>query len=76
MPPAGALIFELIILGGRPYVAVFYVAQALDDMRNARGTLPVVTPVPIPGCSSFAGMCSLDRFAQLVHQALDPDCSP
>jgi 4-phytase/acid phosphatase len=74
-PPAGALIFELHGRGARRDVAVFYVAQSLDDMRNATGTSPVRTHVPIPGCG-FGRTCPLDRFVQLVQQALDPDCSP
>jgi 4-phytase/acid phosphatase len=74
-PPAGALIFELRARGGRREVAAFYVAQSLDDMRNATGTSPVRTPVRIPGCGDGRA-CPLDRFAALVQQALDPDCSP
>ena len=74
-PPAGALIFELRQTDEEVRtVYAYYVAQSLDDMRNASGTAPVRTRVRIPGCGSGTA-CSLDNFAKLVERALDPDCS-
>jgi hypothetical protein len=73
-PPTGALIFELYGGVGLRNVSVSYVAQSLDDMRSAAGRSPRRTPVPIPGCSS-GSLCTLDDFAKLVEQSLDPECS-
>lgn len=73
-PPAGALMFELHqARSGIRYVSVFYVAQSLDDMRNATGTSPLRTPVAISGCSD-ASQCPVDQFMKLAEQVLEPDC--
>jgi 4-phytase/acid phosphatase len=77
-PPAGALAFELRAAGlGIPNVYVSYIAQALDDMRDLKGDRPERTPVFVPNCSASATgfPCPLDRFAALVNQKLDPNCS-
>jgi 4-phytase/acid phosphatase len=72
-PPAGALVFELRQTdAGERNVYAYYVAQRLEDMRDAPSAPPVWTPVPIPNCGKD-GPCPLRDFKTLVR--LDPDCS-
>lgn len=67
-PPAGALIFELHRTPDEQRtVSAHYVAQTPDDMRKLQGTNPYR--------SILFGNVSLDDFAALVTQALDPDQS-
>jgi 4-phytase / acid phosphatase len=76
-PPGGALVFELWRSpgDGKFSVRVYYTAQTLDQMREAR-TLTLDTPPPratvfVPGCSSSDQSCTLEAFSALVHRSVD-----
>ena len=57
-----------------------YVAQSLEQMRNATPltaeTPPVKTPLRLPGCSTAAAgfPCTLEEFAVAIRNTLDRDC--
>lgn len=80
-PPAGALVFE-VHAGADHKQRVFtsFVAQAVDQMRNAtvltQETPPVRTPLRLAGCSSSAPgyPCTVEEFAVVLRNALDRDC--
>jgi 4-phytase / acid phosphatase len=80
-PPAGALMFE-VREGADKKLRVYssYVAQSMDQMRNATPlTLdvpPVKTPLRLPGCSTSAPgfPCTLEEFAVAARNVLDRDC--
>ncbi len=73
-PPGGALVFELWRRRdkGEFSVRTFYVAQTLDQMRNAtplsNENPPERVPVFVPGCSQADGSCEWGAF-QLAVQA-------
>lgn len=75
----GALVFELRqSKGAGGYrVRAYYVSQSMEQMRESAALSlehpPEMAPIFIPGCSqATAGYdCPLDRFTQLVKQAVD-----
>ena len=79
-PPGGALVFEVWRdLVTREYsVRTYYVAQTLEQMREARPlTLtspPAKAPVFVPGCSTAADgfPCSWKGFRRVLESAIDP----
>ncbi len=80
--PGGAVSFELLrdTQGGRRYVRVVYLAQTLDQLRNAteldQRTRPGMVEVAIPGCAGelVQNACPLDRFVAVARAAIDPAC--
>jgi 4-phytase/acid phosphatase len=76
-PPGGALVFELWKNRGtgKYSVGVFYVAQTLDQMRNATplhlATPPERAPVFVPGCGRADGMCGWEAFQTTVEAETD-----
>jgi 4-phytase/acid phosphatase len=77
-PPGGALVLELWKDGstGEYSVRTFYMAQTLDQMRNATplsvNNPPERVPVFLPGCSQADSSCSWKAFQQAVHAGTDP----
>jgi 4-phytase/acid phosphatase len=75
-PPGGALVFELWKNRGAEVYSVhtFYVAQTLDQMRNATpltlANPPERVPVFVPACSRADGSCSWETFKQTVQTAI------
>ena len=74
-PPGGALVFELWKRRGtgEPFVKTFYMAQTLEQMRNATPlsieSPPERVPVFVPGCSRADGSCSWKEFQRVVQAA-------
>lgn len=80
-PPAGALVFELRrAKGGAASVRAAFVAQTLDQMRDATplsaASPPARAEIAIPGCAGASGGagCPLPDFAKQVRAAVDADC--
>jgi 4-phytase/acid phosphatase len=77
-PPGGALVFELWRKrrGSNYFVRTYYMAQTLDQMRNATPlTLdnpPERVPVFVPGCGQADGSCTWSKFQQTVRAGIDP----
>jgi 4-phytase/acid phosphatase len=75
-PPGGALVFELWKrrATGDYSVRTFYVAQTLDQMRNATPLSiqgpPERVPVFVPGCSQADGACKWSAFQQTVQAGI------
>jgi 4-phytase / acid phosphatase len=75
-PPGGALVFEVWKQGSGDYaVRTYFMAQTLDQMRNA-APLSLATPperegVFVPGCSRADGSCGWRAFQSAVRAALD-----
>jgi len=80
-PPGGTLVFELwrSKADGKFSVRLYYTAQTLEQMREARPlTLqnpPARVPVFVPGCSTQDESCTLADFSAAVRQAIDPTVS-
>jgi 4-phytase/acid phosphatase len=77
-PPGGALVFSLWRDdAGQDSVTAQYIAQSLDQMRNAdRLTVaapPVSQKVSIPGCQTGSDSygCTWDRFKAAMQKATD-----
>lgn len=76
-PPGGALVFELWkdAAAGDYSVRTWYMAQTLDQMRNATPlsaqSPPERVPVFIPGCGRADGYCEWKRFQQAIHAGID-----
>jgi 4-phytase/acid phosphatase len=80
-PPAGALMFEVReVPNGKLHVYTSYVAQSMEQMRNATpltgDVQPLKSPLRLPGCSTNATgfPCTLEEFAIAVRNTLDRDC--
>jgi 4-phytase / acid phosphatase len=86
-PPGGALLFELwrSRSDGKPLVRLEYIAQTLEQMRQAQTLSPAnppdQEPIFLPGCSgqgpssqgpSMDMSCSLDDFRGALNTAIDP----
>jgi 4-phytase/acid phosphatase len=77
-PPGGALTFEFWKKNGQPTYSVraYYIAQTLDQMRNATplsmATPPERVPVFIPGCSRADQSCDWGTFEMTMQTAIDP----
>jgi 4-phytase/acid phosphatase len=77
-PPGGALVFELWKSGGSAEYSVrtYYMAQTLDQMRNATpltlANPPERVPVYVPGCGRGNGSCEWSAFEKTVRAATDP----
>jgi 4-phytase/acid phosphatase len=78
-PPGGALIFSLWHDDAAgDSVTARYVAQSLDQMRNAEKLTMAAPPesrdVSIPGCDSIGVKlgCSWDGFKKTLQKAIDP----
>ncbi|MGD0731903.1 MAG: histidine-type phosphatase [Terracidiphilus sp.] len=77
-PPGGALVFELWKnrASGEFSVRAFYVAQTLDQMRNASPlslqSPPERVPVFVPGCGQADGSCKWEAFQRTVQSAILP----
>jgi 4-phytase/acid phosphatase len=76
-PPGGALIFELwkdTITGGYS-VRTSYMAQTLDQMRNATPlslqSSPERVPIFVPGCGQADGSCRWMEFQSAVQAGTD-----
>jgi len=71
-PPGGALVFELWKNSGKDVYSVrtYYMAQTLDQMRNATAlnfqNPPERVPVFVPGCSQADFSCEWKAFQDLV----------
>jgi len=79
--PGGALVFELWKRGGQPgafYVRTSYVAQTLDQMREASpislGSPPARSPIFVPGCGGQGPDfdAPLASFVRVARRAIDP----
>jgi len=75
-PPGGALVFLLWRDdAGQDSVTARYIAQSLDQMRDAdRVTVaapPVSQDVPIPGCRTRGSRCSWSSFKTAIEEATD-----
>jgi 4-phytase/acid phosphatase len=74
-PPGGALAFELWKRRGTGELSVktFYMAQTLEQMRNATplsiASPPERIPVFIPGCGRADGSCTWKDFQEAVQTA-------
>jgi len=80
-PPGGALMFEVREAADKKLrVYTSYVAQSLEQMRNATPLTvevpPVKTPLRLAGCSTGAPgfPCTLEEFAITIRNALERDC--
>ena len=80
-PPAGALMFEVReSKDGKLLVYATYVAQSLEQMRNATpltgDVKPLKTPLRIPACSSAEPgfPCTIEEFAVAIRNSVDRDC--
>lgn len=79
-PPGGAVVFSLWRDpdSGQDFVRTQFVAQTLDQMRNAvpltMSEAPEKEDVSIPGCHSVGHdtACSWPLFESTVHHAIDP----
>ena len=77
-PPGGALVFELWRKRGSSnyFVRTYYMAQTLDQMRNAMplslASPPERVPVFVPGCGLDDGSCKWSGFQQAVRAGIDP----
>lgn len=79
-PPGGALVFSLWrdALANRYFVRTQFIAQSLDQMRDAApltmSSPPVEQDLEIPGCDSLAddGGCSSSAFKATLQRAIDP----
>ena len=77
-PPGGALVFELWKKPGAEEFSVrtYYMAQTLDQMRNATPLSiqnpPERVPVFVPGCSKDDFSCGWEAFQQSLHAGIDP----
>lgn len=76
-PPGGALVFELWKRhgAGEYLVSTYYMAQTLDQMRNA-SPLTLANPpervqVLVPGCGREDGSCAWGAFQSTVRAAID-----
>ncbi|MGA3129782.1 MAG: histidine-type phosphatase [Terracidiphilus sp.] len=78
-PPGGALLFELWRPrdGGKPFVRLEYIAQSLEQMRNAEpltpANPPAVAPIFLPDCGRADLSCSWEGFSSAVHGSIDPN---
>jgi 4-phytase/acid phosphatase len=78
-PPGGGLIFELHYrpADGEYFVTTCYMAQTLEQMRNALpltlDSPPATAPVFVPGCSQAAPSmpCTWKAFRETVESKLD-----
>lgn len=76
-PPGGALVFELWRdkTTGRDSVRTSYMAQTLDQMRNATvldvHNPPERVPVFVPGCGLADGSCEWQEFQRVVQANSD-----
>jgi 4-phytase/acid phosphatase len=75
-PPGGALVFELWKSRGtgESSVRAYFMAQTLDQMRNAT-PLSIQSPaervpVLVPGCGQGDGACAWSAFQQTVQAAI------
>jgi 4-phytase/acid phosphatase len=77
-PPGGALLFELWRPrdGGKPFVRLEYIAQTLEQMRNAEpltpANPPAVAPIFIPGCGRADLSCTWEGFSAAMRASIDP----
>ena len=77
-PPGGALLFELWRPrdGGKPFVRLEYIAQTLEQMRNAEpltaANPPAQAPIFVPGCGRADLSCTWEGFSAAVRAAIDP----
>ncbi len=77
-PPGGALLFELWRppVGGKPFVRLEYIAQTLEQMRNADALTPAnppaIAPIFVPGCSRQDLSCTWEGFSAAVRASIDP----
>ncbi len=77
-PPGGALVFELWKTRGNAEYSVrtYYMAQTLDQMRNATPLslqAPAErVPVFVPGCSQADFSCGWEEFQRALHAGIDP----
>jgi 4-phytase/acid phosphatase len=77
-PPGGAIVLELWEKPDTKEYSVrtFYMAQTLDQMRNATPLSlaypPERVPVFVPGCGRDDGACGWDKFQKTVVAAIDP----
>lgn len=74
-PPGGALIFSLWRVGDGQYsMKLRYVAQSLDQMRNAEAlslkSPPEGQDVALPGCG--ASGCAWETARRVMEEAIDP----
>jgi 4-phytase/acid phosphatase len=76
-PPGGALVFELRETPGKEEYSVrtYYMAQTLDQMRNATPlslqSPPERVPVFVPGCSKDDFSCGWEALQQALHAGID-----
>jgi 4-phytase/acid phosphatase len=77
-PPGGALLFELWRPrnGGKPFVRLEYIAQTLEQMRNAEALTPAnppaVAPIFVPGCGRQDLSCTWEEFSAAMRASIDP----
>jgi 4-phytase/acid phosphatase len=71
-PPGGALIFALWRdAAGKYSVRLRYVAQSLDQMRQAQVTPPESQDVALPGCAAQG--CPWEAAREAIEKAIDPE---
>lgn len=81
--PGGALAFELFREVGtnRRFVRLAYYAQTLEQLRQATvlnlAQTPGMSEVDLPACAAFAYQrsCPIERFVEIVQQAIEPGCT-
>jgi 4-phytase / acid phosphatase len=77
-PPGGALLFEVwrSHQDGKPFVRLEYIAQTLEQMRQAQPLSPAnppdQEPIFVPACSRGDQSCTWDGFTAALRSAIDP----
>jgi 4-phytase/acid phosphatase len=77
-PPGGALLFELWRPrdGGKPFVRLEYIAQTLEQMRNAEALTPAnppaQAPIFVPACGRADLSCTWEGFSAAMRASIDP----
>lgn len=80
--PGGALAFELLrdVRTNRRYVRLAFLAQTMEQMRQVTtldlNNHPGMVEVNLPACdgSLYEKSCPLERFVEIVNQAIEPAC--
>jgi 4-phytase/acid phosphatase len=80
--PGGALAFELLrdVRTNRHYVRMAFYAQTLEQMRDKVALdlahHPGMVAVDLPACERdlFEKACPLERFVEIVNNAIEPGC--
>jgi len=76
-PPGGAMVFELWRTGNAYSVRTYFIAQSLEQIRNADALTvkspPLRAPVFVPGCGTAAEgfACEWNSFQKILESSID-----